>query len=790
MYKNMIFFASVVFVLSVGDNTNAELVGWWKFDETSGIIAVDSSGNRHEGTLMGDAARTIGPLDGALRFDGDGDYVTCGRIDIDTAVSGGLTVCAWIYKPAGGDMKICGNRQANSAAGGGFICAVYNDRMEMDMCNATARVLYRDSQGVMLPGDTWMHLAWVYNDLTDTYDEYRDGNLVATQTATTSIGISTAEFRIANDSPNSGHYFEGRIDDLRIYDLALNELEILDAMEGRGPQVTRAGSPVPEDGLTDVPRDIFLSWKQGDFADSHNLYLGKSFEDVNTADTDSLLLIGPGLDANTFDPGRLEFGETYYWRVDEVNAPPDTTIFKGQIWNFTVETFLCPISGENITATASSYAPGQGPENTINNSGLDPNEKHSTTTAAMWLTAAGATGPAWIQYEFDNVYKLDHMLVWNYNGQSALAGLGVRNVTIEYLTDDTDWMQLGDEIEFPKAPGTNDYASDITVDFNGAPVKFVRINPADNWFPVFPQYGLSEVRFLYLPVQARQSDPADGATDVPIDVTVSWRYGREAAEHKMYVSADRQAVVNGTAPLVTVPGNLSPSGTGRTEYGPLSLELDNTYYWRVDEVNNAEINTIWSGKVWSFSTQLYRVVDDFESYNDIEAGQEGSNLIYSTWIDGYDNSSVNGSAIGYVRGYSLELDVVHGGRQSAPVSYDNSVASLSKVTVSMSELPIGRNWTIGSPSVLTLWFYGDSDNDITERMYIELNGVKKVYGGDAADIAQPSWTRWDIELTSFGINLSNVTTLTIGFERTGVTGGSGVVLIDDIWLSASQDQSL
>ena len=111
MHKKMIELASLVLFLIAVNITHADLVGWWKFDESSGQIAIDSSGNRHEGTLIGDAAWTIGQLDGAIRFDGDGDYVTCGHVDIDTAVSGGLTVCAWINKSAGGDMKICGNRQ-------------------------------------------------------------------------------------------------------------------------------------------------------------------------------------------------------------------------------------------------------------------------------------------------------------------------------------------------------------------------------------------------------------------------------------------------------------------------------------------------------------------------------------------------------------------------------------------------------------------------------------------------------------------------------------------------------
>jgi hypothetical protein len=784
MFKNFIYLISLVLILSTISITRADLVGWWKFDENAGKIAIDSSGNGHEGTLNGDTIWTFGQFNGALKFDGDGDYVTCGHIDIDTAVTGGLTVCAWINKPAGGDMKICSNRQVNSAAGGGFTCAIYNDRMEMDMCNATTRTLYRDNQGTILPGDTWMHLAWVYNDETDTYDEYHDGDLIASQTATTSIGISTAEFRIANDSPNTGHYFSGIIDDFRIYNHALDESEIIDAMMGRGPEVTRAVSPAPEDGLTDVSRDVFLSWTPGDFAAKHNVYLGTSFADVNSADSGSPLLVGPDIDVNIFDPGRLEFGETYYWRIDEINAPPETTVFKGHIWSFKVEPFVYPISSENIIATASSQAPGQGPENTINESGLDPNNTHSTTTTAMWLTDTGQAGPIWVQYEFDKVYKLDRMMVWNYNGQSVLSGFGLRDVTIEYSTDGTNWVQLDGAFEFSKASGMDGYASDITVDFNGIPVKSIKINPSSNWFPTFPQYGLSEIRFLYLPVHARGPDPDDGAADIAVDVTVSWRPGREAADHNVYVSTDQQALKDGTAPFITVTKALAPSGTGRIEYGPLSLDLDYTYYWRVDEVNNSEITTTWEGEIWSFSTQLYLVVDDFESYNDIELGDQGSHLIYSTWIDGYDNPSTNGSTIGYVTGYSLETDIVHGGRQSAPIFYDNSVASSSEVTVSLTELPIGRDWTVGSPDILTLWFYGDPNNDDSERMYVKLNGIKKVYNGDAGDIATPSWTRWDIELSSFGINLTNVTTITIGLERTGVTGGSGVIFVDDIRLYA------
>jgi hypothetical protein len=67
-------------------------------------------------------------------------------------------------------------------------------------------------------------------------------------------------------------------------------------------------------------------------------------------------------------------------------------------------------------------------------------------------------------------------------------------------------------------------------------------------------------------------------------------------------------------------------------------------------------------------------------------------------------------------------------------------------------------------------------------MYIKINNTKILYDGDASNIARRRWTQWNIDLAASGVNRSNVTSLTIGFERTGATGGSGTVLIDDIRL--------
>ncbi|UCC98789.1 MAG: discoidin domain-containing protein, partial [Phycisphaerales bacterium] len=380
----------------------------------------------------------------------------------------------------------------------------------------------------------------------------------------------------------------------------------------------QSSDPNPADQATDVPRDVVLSWTPGDYAppvNGHTVYLSESFNDVNDG------LGGITESASSYDPGRLNLGATYYWRVDEVNAPPDSTVYPGAVWSFTTEPIGYPIDGANITATASSTGqPDFGPEKTIDGSGLDANDLHSVEATDMWLSGNEPLG-AWIQYELDKVYKLHEMWVWNSNQVlEAFFGFGMKDVTVEYSTNGADWTALAGVPEFAGAPGTADYAHDTTVDFGGAAAKYVRLTATSNWGGVLPQYGLSEVRLLYIPVSARKPSPDSGAADVDVDATLSWRAGREAATHDVYLSTDEQAVIDGNTPAVSVTDASYSS----------DLDLGNTYFWRIDEVNDVETPTTWQGDVWSFSTPEYLVVDGFEDYNDYPPDE-----IYSTWLDGY-----------------------------------------------------------------------------------------------------------------------------------------------------------
>jgi hypothetical protein len=349
--------------------------------------------------------------------------------------------------------------------------------------------------------------------------------------------------------------------------------------------LTSAADPSPANGATDVPREVVLSWTPGMFAppnNGHKVYLSENLDDVKNG------IGGIAQDANSYTPAqRLNLSTTYYWRVDEVNGPPDYTVYEGEVWSFTTELIAYPIAGENITATASSaHQTDMGPDKTIDGSGLDANDLHS-----MEGTDSAEPLGAWIEYQFDKVYKLHQMSVWNSNQMiEALIGFGVKDVTIEYSTNGTDYTTLGTTHEFARAPGMPDYAHNTTIDFGGAVAKYVRLTANSNWGGIMPQYGLSEVRFSHIPVHARIPYPDSGATEVELNVTLGFRAGRDAAQHDVYLSADEQAVIDGTAPVVTV---------AETSYGPLSLDLGKTYYWRVDEVNEAETPTTWQGGLWS-----------------------------------------------------------------------------------------------------------------------------------------------------------------------------------------------
>jgi len=536
-------------------------------------------------------------------------------------------------------------------------------------------------------------------------------------------------------------------------DLFIDEVRILDAAGG---VTSLASNPVPAPGEADVSRDAALGWRPGQFANTHDVYLGTGFADVNAADRQSPrgVLISQGQEDTTFaSAGLLEFGATYYWRIDEINAPPDSTAFKGEVWSFTVEPYAYPLP--NVTATASSAQPGMGPQNTVNGSGLNADDEHSVALTDMWMSAG--VQPNWVQYEFDAVYKLHELWVWNSNQIiESLLGFGARDVTIEYSVDGQTWTALEGVPEFARATGSPTYTANTVVDFGGAAAKFVKLTIDQNWGGMAAQSGLSEVRFFHIPVQARVPQPVDEATSIDVNTDLNWRSGREATAHEVYLGTDENAL----ALVDTVTEH---------RYVPDPLDFGTTYFWKVDEIGGAGP---YEGEVWSFTTQEFAIIEGFEDYNDDD------NRIYDTWIDGWVNNT--GSQVGYDVSPFAETRIVHGGRQSMPLSFNNEESPF--YSEAEREFATAQNWTLSGADSLSLWTQ-DAPSDLYVTVQDSAGKSATVTNPPAATAGQ--WTQWIIPFSDLaGVNMSRVKKLTIGVgsKAAAVGGGAGTFYVDDIGL--------
>ncbi len=535
--------------------------------------------------------------------------------------------------------------------------------------------------------------------------------------------------------------------------IAVDEIRITNAVSlGTAPQ--QASNPEPPDKATDVPVDVVLYWTAGEYApavDGHQVYFGEGFDDVNEglASVSRAVTSDPAFDTADL-PFPLEFRTTYHWRIDEANGV--TGWDRGQVWSFTTEPYAYPV--ENVTATSNGISDAD-PQKTVDGSGLSEDDRHSVDASDMWLATAPEGEALWIQYEFEEILKLHELLVWNYNVQfEPVLGFGLQDVTIQYSVDGSEWLALGDA-QFNRATARSDYEANTSVDMGGVAARYVRVI-VNSGHGAMGQYGLSEVRFFHIPVQAREPQPASGATGVPVDSPLRWRAGREAVTHEVFIGTDEQAVLEGTA---------SVEAATESHLLPDALEYGQLYYWKVNEVG---AESTWEGPVWNFSTAEFRVLDDFESYNnDIDAGT----TIFDTWIDGWTNDT--GSTVGYFEAPFAEGTIVHSGRQSMPLFYDNTGVATSETTYSF---PV-EDWTAGGIKSLSLWFYGAPDN--TGQLYVKVDSTKVLYGGGATDIQRAQWQPWNIDLSAIGASVDNVTALTIGIEGSSATG---VLYVDDIRL--------
>ncbi|MHC4438202.1 MAG: PA14 domain-containing protein [Planctomycetota bacterium] len=855
MSKQLIYLVSFVFMFgliltSSGNAAEADLVGWWKFDETSGTIAHDASGNGNDGALNGDPVWVTGKKNGALQLDGDGDYVEVGSVGISgidtrtiagwakastTAIPGGTTVFG--FAPIGNtdgtyfDVAVDDSGNYGLYVGGWYFpfCAV-------------------DTQ--------WHYFAATFTG--DGGSWYLDGQYIDSEEGP----LGTIDQVRIGARIEDNKFFPGIIDDVRIYNKALTLEEIIKLMAG-----PNAYNPVPADSTLYTDIWVNLGWLPGNTAVSHDVYFSDNFDDVNDTAGDAYrgnqtaLYFLAGAPGSPYPEGLVP-GTTYYWRIDEVEAD-GTTVHKGDIWSFTVPSkkayFPDPADGAKFigTDTQLSWTPGFGAKlhtvyfgdnfDDVNNAAdgspkpllshnpgpLEPGKTYywrvdefdtvDTYKGPVWsFTTAGSGGGIRGDY-FRGMDLRNHALrridpQINFSWGPPDPSIGENNFSVRWTgevevaftekytfytnTDDgarlwvdgkqlvNDWNDHGAE----ENSGTIDLAGGqfypIVMEYyenGGGAVAQLSWSSPSTTKQLIPQAALSP------PIRAGTPNPPNKATDVKRVSILKWTAGDHAVSHQVYFGTDKDAVSNADTGSPEYKG---PSTLGEEKYDPGLLEWDTTYFWRIDEVNDSDPNSPWTGNLWSFTTANFPVVDDFEVYD------ARNDQIWWAWKDGlgyaaHDNEPAypgngTGSAVGDESTASFtEETIVHGGRQSMPLSYDNNKQGYSKYSEVELTLSHPRDWTEKEPTVLSLWFHGNLSNT-PERMYVAIansTGIPvTIYHDDTNAAKTAAWTEWVIPLQSIadlGIILTDVTSIAIGLGTRGnltIPGGSGKIYIDDIRL--------
>jgi hypothetical protein len=568
----------------------------------------------------------------------------------------------------------------------------------------------------------------------------------------------------------------------------------------------QARDPEPYSGNTAAEKYEPLTWTASFYAISHDVYFGQNFDDVNNAtNTSEEFVQNLAAAVTTYTPDNLNRDYNYFWRIDEVGA---SQTIKGDIWSFTVVGFTAggAIPYEALTVTVSDENTGAGrPVHLVaDGSGLDSNLLHSNVKTTMWTTnynpgigytnpypGATVNGKIWLAFEFDKIYSLKEMWVWNLNWENY-DKWGLKNVTIQYSqvggTDANDWSTL-DHIELTRAVSSAPTPVTDEIDFN-VEAKYVVITTNDiqgTWDDDGSgNHGLSEVRFFKAVMFASSPDPEDESDDIAANdlatLALSWAPGIGAIAHDVYFGTSLSQVAaadhNSAAFMDQVATPSYPIGS------QVALQRGTTYYWRVDEIG---ATTFEMGPVWSFVPNNNELVDDMESY-DTEL-----NEAWAIWIDGYSLSN-NGSVVNYQDGVGIsyvETTIVQDGNQSLYMEYDNSSNYYSEAIASSLSLPIARkDWNTDSMAALDVWVYGNASN-AGDPFYVSLNDTtdnasrKFVFAGvNDVDVTLEEWQVIRFNLADFSVNLANVEKIGIGIgDPTNTTnGGTGVLLIDSVKL--------
>jgi hypothetical protein len=318
--------------------SDPNLMGWWKFDEGAGTTALDWSGHGNHAALMGGPTWIAGYDGGGLKLDGADDYAVLPIGEVISSMSS-ATFTTWVnFSNIGGAWQ----RIFDFGSGTGtyiFLCPRngINDtiRLAITTSGGGGESLI-DSPNTLPSG--WHHVAAVIKS--GNMQIYLDGAMLvggSTALVPSDLGQTGSNWLGRSQYSDDG-YFNGSLDDFRIYDYVLSADEIVMTMRG-DPML--AWNAKPADGATpDIQSALPLSWSAGEKASQHDVYFGTDADAVDNADASTPEVYRGRQDSTSYTPPEgVEWGGgPYYWRIDEFNT--DGTISRGRVWSFTVGDFI------------------------------------------------------------------------------------------------------------------------------------------------------------------------------------------------------------------------------------------------------------------------------------------------------------------------------------------------------------------------------------------------------------------------------------------------------------------
>jgi chitodextrinase len=243
-------------VAAHAQSNSTGLVAYYAFNEGSGTTVNDSSGNANTGSISGASWTTSGMYGSALSF--NGKYSTVIIPDSATLhLSSGMTIEAWVYPAAPvtrwedvifKDTDIyfleAGSPSGGTPAAGGTF-TTHGDRT---LAGTSA-----------LPANTWTHLAATYDGMTLVL--YVNGVVASRLAVSDSLTTSTNPLQIGGD-PAFGQYFQGNIDEVRVYNRALTQPQIQSDMTGAAQAIDTQAPTAPQNlsGAAISSTQINLTW--------------------------------------------------------------------------------------------------------------------------------------------------------------------------------------------------------------------------------------------------------------------------------------------------------------------------------------------------------------------------------------------------------------------------------------------------------------------------------------------------------------------------------------------------